>query len=86
MPNIVSLEVMCGKDHMDVHLSFSHPFEGIVSSKGKISMNYNFHSHFEFSIVILFPFFMIQFIKVNIVTQDVFMCHHQLEKNLLHFE
>jgi hypothetical protein len=35
MPNIVSLEVMCGKDHMDVHLSFSHPFEGIVSSKGK---------------------------------------------------
>lgn len=35
MPNIVSLEVMCGKDHMDVHLTFSHPFEGIVSSKGK---------------------------------------------------
>lgn len=34
MPNIVSLEVMCGKDHMDVHLTFSHPFEGIVSSKG----------------------------------------------------
>lgn len=35
MPNIVSLEVMCGKDHMDVHLTFSHPFEGIVSSKGE---------------------------------------------------
>lgn len=34
MPNIVSLEVMCGKDHMDVHLTFSNPFEGIVSSKG----------------------------------------------------
>lgn len=34
MPVINSLEVMCGKDHMDVHLSFSHPFEGIVSSKG----------------------------------------------------
>ena len=34
MPIINSLEVMCGKDHMDVHLSFSHPFEGIVSSKG----------------------------------------------------
>lgn len=34
MPNIVSLEVMCAKDHMDVHLTFSHPFEGIVSSKG----------------------------------------------------
>lgn len=25
---------MCGKDHMDVHLSFSAPFDGIVSSKG----------------------------------------------------
>lgn len=35
MPVIQSLEVMCGKDHMDVHLTFSHPFEGIVSSKGK---------------------------------------------------
>lgn len=35
MPNIVSLEVMCGKDHMDVHLKFSHAFDGIVSSKGK---------------------------------------------------
>lgn len=28
---------MCGKDHMDVHLSFSAPFDGIVSSKGKRS-------------------------------------------------
>ncbi|KAJ6638968.1 hypothetical protein Bhyg_11706 [Pseudolycoriella hygida] len=37
MPTINSLEVMCGKDHMDVHLSFSHPFEGIVSSKGQHS-------------------------------------------------
>lgn len=35
MPSITSLEVMCGKDHMDVHLSFSQPFEGIVSSKGQ---------------------------------------------------
>lgn len=35
MPSIQSLEVMCGKDHMDVHLSFSRPFEGIVSSKGQ---------------------------------------------------
>lgn len=34
MPTINSLEVMCGKDHMDVHLSFSAPFDGIVSSKG----------------------------------------------------
>lgn len=37
MPSINSLEVMCGKDHMDVHMSFSHPFEGIVSSKGQHS-------------------------------------------------
>lgn len=36
MPTISSLEVMCGKDHMDVHLSFSAPFEGIVSSKGRL--------------------------------------------------
>ncbi|XP_044262322.1 uncharacterized protein LOC123009844 isoform X1 [Tribolium madens] len=35
MPSIQSLEVMCGKDHMDVHLTFSQPFEGIVSSKGQ---------------------------------------------------
>ncbi|XP_048477725.1 uncharacterized protein LOC105382310 [Plutella xylostella] len=35
MPVIQALEVMCGKDHMDVHLTFSHPFEGIVSSKGQ---------------------------------------------------
>ncbi|CAI6366477.1 unnamed protein product [Macrosiphum euphorbiae] len=35
MPVIQSLEVMCGKDHMDVHLQFTHPFEGIVSSKGQ---------------------------------------------------
>ncbi|XP_057332880.1 uncharacterized protein LOC130672344 isoform X2 [Microplitis mediator] len=35
MPSIQSLEVMCGKDHMDVHLSFSQPFDGIVSSKGQ---------------------------------------------------
>ncbi|XP_039276353.1 uncharacterized protein LOC111054291 [Nilaparvata lugens] len=35
MPAIQALEVMCGKDHMDVHLSFTAPFEGIVSSKGQ---------------------------------------------------
>ncbi|XP_065171066.1 uncharacterized protein [Atheta coriaria] len=35
MPSIQSLEVMCGKDHMDVHVSFSQPFDGIVSSKGQ---------------------------------------------------
>ncbi|XP_058825909.1 uncharacterized protein LOC131685902 [Topomyia yanbarensis] len=37
MPQITALEVMCGKDHMDVHLTFSAPFEGIVSSKGQHS-------------------------------------------------
>lgn len=35
MTQIQSLEVMCGKDHMDVHLSFTQPFEGIVFSKGQ---------------------------------------------------
>ncbi|CAG9865439.1 unnamed protein product [Phyllotreta striolata] len=35
MPVIQNLEVMCGKDHMDVHLTFTQPFEGIVSSKGQ---------------------------------------------------
>ncbi|XP_017772889.1 PREDICTED: uncharacterized protein LOC108559994 [Nicrophorus vespilloides] len=35
MPSIHALDVMCGKDHMDVHLTFTHPFEGIVSSKGQ---------------------------------------------------
>ena len=35
MPAIQSLEVMCGKDHMDVHLTFTQPFEGLVSSKGQ---------------------------------------------------
>ena len=37
MPSIKSLEVMCGKDHMDVSLQFTKPFEGIVSSKGEHS-------------------------------------------------
>lgn len=32
--SIIHILVMCGKDHMDVHLSFSAPFDGIVSSKG----------------------------------------------------
>lgn len=45
MPNIVSLEVMCGKDHMDVHLTFSHPFEGIVSSKGAYHIGVFFGSN-----------------------------------------
>ncbi|KAK3911596.1 Cuticlin-6 [Frankliniella fusca] len=35
MPAIQALEVMCGKDHMDVHLTFTQPFDGLVSSKGQ---------------------------------------------------
>lgn len=52
MPNIVSLEVMCAKDHMDVHLTFSHPFEGIVSSKGKKSCTYH-HMNTLLTIIIM---------------------------------
>lgn len=37
--------VMCGKDHMDVHLSFSAPFDGIVSSKG-MRKKYSFIIHY----------------------------------------
>lgn len=50
MPTINSLEVMCGKDHMDVHLSFSAPFDGIVSSKGTITICETklFHVDFHF--------------------------------------
>lgn len=50
MPTINSLEVMCGKDHMDVHLSFSAPFDGIVSSKGTITICETklFHVDFQF--------------------------------------
>jgi len=33
MVAIQSLEVMCGKEHMDVHLKFSGPFDGLVFSK-----------------------------------------------------
>ncbi|XP_046397321.1 uncharacterized protein LOC124164164 isoform X2 [Ischnura elegans] len=35
MPSIRSLDVMCGKEHMDVRIAFSHPFSGIVFSKGQ---------------------------------------------------
>ncbi|XP_018027708.1 uncharacterized protein LOC108682952 [Hyalella azteca] len=35
LPSIAQLEVMCGKDHLTVHLSFSGPFHGLVSSKGQ---------------------------------------------------
>jgi len=35
LPAIRQLEVMCGKDHLTVHLSFTLPFKGLVSSKGQ---------------------------------------------------
>ncbi|XP_065349715.1 cuticlin-4 [Cloeon dipterum] len=35
MVAIQSLEVMCGKEHMDVHLKFTGPFDGLVFSKGQ---------------------------------------------------
>jgi len=36
MANIASLEVMCGKTHMEVQISFDKPFNGIIFSKGAI--------------------------------------------------
>lgn len=77
MPNIVSLEVMCAKDHMDVHLTFSHPFEGIVSSKGKKSLILTtawtiINNHF-----VIF--------QVNTVILVVFMYRHQLERHFSPF-
>jgi hypothetical protein len=75
MPNIVALEVMCAKDHMDVHMTFSHPFEGIVSSKG----NKIFVSH---EIELKKP--SIEHFQVSIVILVAFMCHHRLEKHSSH--
>jgi len=36
MANIASLEVMCGKTHMEVQISFDRPFNGIIFSKGAV--------------------------------------------------
>ncbi len=33
MANIKDLEVMCGKQHMEVQMTFDRPFNGIVFSK-----------------------------------------------------
>ena len=33
MANIVDLEVMCGKRHMEVSVQFDKPFNGIIFSK-----------------------------------------------------
>ncbi|XP_076322166.1 uncharacterized protein LOC143231528 isoform X2 [Tachypleus tridentatus] len=34
MPQLTALDVVCGKQHMSVHLEFSAPFYGLVFSKG----------------------------------------------------
>ncbi len=36
MANIADLQVMCGKRHMEVQLTFDRPFNGIVFSKGAV--------------------------------------------------
>lgn len=36
MANIKQLEVMCGKTHMEVQISFDRPFNGIIFSKGAV--------------------------------------------------
>ena len=40
MANIVDLEVMCGKSHMEVKVTFDKPFNGIIFSK-VLSYYYN---------------------------------------------
>ena len=39
MANIVDLEVMCGKQHMEVTVSFDKPFNGIIFSKVRIKFS-----------------------------------------------
>lgn len=36
MANIADLEVMCGKQHMEVTITFDKPFNGIIFSKGAV--------------------------------------------------
>jgi len=33
MANIADLQVMCGKQHMEVEVTFDKPFNGIIFSK-----------------------------------------------------
>ena len=40
MANIVDLEVMCGKRHMEVAVTFDKPFNGIIFSK--VIFNFSF--------------------------------------------
>ena len=41
MANIVDLEVMCGKRHMEVSVQFDKPFNGIIFSKVRIKNRRN---------------------------------------------
>ena len=41
MANIVDLEVMCGKRHMEVSVLFDKPFNGIIFSKVRIKNRRN---------------------------------------------
>ena len=36
MANIDSLDVMCGKTHMEVQITFDRPYNGIIFSKGAV--------------------------------------------------
>ena len=36
MANIKTLDVMCGKTHMEVQISFDRPYNGIIFSKGAV--------------------------------------------------
>ena len=38
MANIVDLEVMCGKRHMEVAVTFDKPFNGIIFSKVLVNL------------------------------------------------
>ena len=43
MAKIVDLEVMCGKEHMEVQVSFDRPFNGIIFSKVREGTTYLNH-------------------------------------------
>ena len=50
MANIVDLEVMCGKRHMEVSVLFDKPFNGIIFSKVRIKKieKHNITAHHMF--------------------------------------
>jgi hypothetical protein len=69
MANLASLEVMCGKTHMEVQVSFDRPFNGIIFSKGAVdqynciyvkpqtgSIAYSFNILYD-QVLIIFPRF-----------------------------